>query len=157
MEHRSPHPVALLVDELLRLTPRLRGVFADAAASADLSRIDIMVLSATVDARTPPTVPQIGRSLGHARQVIQRSANVLVAKGFIEATANPDHKRAPLLVPTEAGRQAKAQVDGRAKASLDALLAILKPERCRELVDELRDVRGRIEVYLKDQEGTNLD
>lgn len=146
---RMTHPVALLVDELLRLTPRLRSVFSDAAAAADLSRMDITVLAAVIEASVAPTVPQIGRSLGHPRQVIQRSANTLMAKGLIEAVANPDHKRAPRLVATDAGGHAKALVDARATIELDKLLAVLTPEVCDRLTEELRAARGRTEQYLR--------
>ncbi|MET1756413.1 helix-turn-helix domain-containing protein [Novosphingobium sp. RD2P27] len=156
MTHRSLHPIAALVDELLRLTPRLRGVFSEAAASKDLAPMEATVLSATIDARTPPTVPRIGRSLGHPRQVIQRAANGLIAKRLIEPTANPDHQRAPLLVATPAGERVKFEVDARAKASLDVLLSIVTPERCEMLVGQLRDFRVGTEAYLKDHKEHHL-
>ena len=49
----------------------------------------MLVLSAVAGALSPPTVPQIGRSLGHPRQVIQRIADALVARGLIGFEDNP--------------------------------------------------------------------
>ncbi|MHA7305128.1 hypothetical protein ACX80E_07770 [Arthrobacter sp. TMN-49] len=42
--------------------------------------------------------------LGLARQSAQRSADILVEKGWAEYLENPRHQRAKLLQPTIAGR-----------------------------------------------------
>ena len=86
-----------LVDEIARLNGRLKSAFAASRRAVGLGDSEIMVLNAVVEAERPPTVAQIGRSLGHPRQIIQRAANSLVADGLIETRPNPDHKRAALL------------------------------------------------------------
>ena len=110
------HPLVGLSDELIRLNGRLKGMFAGARRSEGLGDSEIMVLNAVVEADRPPTVPQIGRSLGQPRQIVQRAANSLMATGLIEAEPNPDHKRAVLLRATDRGVALKREIDARADA-----------------------------------------
>ncbi len=49
------------------------------------------------------TVAAIARTMGLARQSVQRIADVLVADGLAEFLPNPAHKRAKLLSSTEKG------------------------------------------------------
>lgn len=146
---RTSHPIILLIDEVLRLSPRLRTIFAGVTSAVGLSAMETTVLSAVIDARTAPTVPQIGRSLGHPRQVIQRAANALIEKGLIDTAPNPHHKRAPLLLPTERGCAVKREADQCAMAQADALLDSLDADKCIRLGRELRELRGEIEAYLR--------
>ena len=143
------HPVIALVDEVLRLNSRLRTVFEGITESTGISSMQLAVLTAVVESRNPPTVPQIGRSLGHARQVIQRAANVLVDEGLIETRENPNHKRAPLLVVTEAGRQLKRVADVNAIDAAEGLLAVIDGKTCESLAEELHDLRTKIESHTR--------
>jgi DNA-binding MarR family transcriptional regulator len=52
----------------------------------------------------PASVADVGRSLGLARQGVQRLADLLVADGLAGYEDNPRHARAKLLVITDAGR-----------------------------------------------------
>ena len=54
----------------------------------------------------PATVADIGRSMGLARQGIQRLADLLVEDGLAGYADNPRHARAKLLVITADGREA---------------------------------------------------
>lgn len=143
------HPMLLLSDEILRLNGRLKSVFAGSGAATGLPAMESTVLAAVVQARTPPTVPQIGRSLGHPRQVMQRAANALIATGLIKTAANPDHKRAPLLVATAAGEALKQEADARAIQAADALLQVVDEAKCQRLIEELRELRAEIEHHLR--------
>ena len=100
-----------MIAECLRLQGRLANVLGPIKDSADLSGVERLTLCAIVDAGAPATVPQIGRSLGHARQVIQRAARELERRGFVETRDNPSHKRASFLVATERGRAFKQGLD----------------------------------------------
>jgi DNA-binding MarR family transcriptional regulator len=112
----------------------------------NLNGMEIVVLNAVAGAAQPPTVPQIGRSLGHARQVIQRAANSLVESGLIETVPNPDHKRAHRLVPTDRGRAVKQEADrrgleraGQITEGLDSAVI----ERGREALHAIREALER--------------
>jgi DNA-binding MarR family transcriptional regulator len=143
------HPIIRMADELIRLNARLRSVFAEVTATAGLTPMELTVLTAVTEARTPPTVAQIGRSIGHPRQVIQRAANALVDAGLIAAAANPSHKRAPVLGATAAGLVLKTRTDALALEAADRLLSELAPADCDRLAGELHELRARIEAHLR--------
>ncbi|MGB3847509.1 MAG: hypothetical protein WA940_16685, partial [Sphingopyxis sp.] len=58
-------------DEVARLRGRMRALYADTRAQSGLPEMELTVLTAVVNAASAPTVAQIGRSLGHPRQVVQ--------------------------------------------------------------------------------------
>jgi len=147
------HPVVALVDELIRVNSRVRSVFEGTTENSGLSSMQLTVLTAVVESRTPPTVPQIGRSLGHPRQVIQRAANALLEQGLIATTGNPEHKRAPLLVATASGRKLKLKADKQAQISADALLEVIEPDACATLTRDLRNLRLQIETHIRTRVG----
>ena len=137
-----------LVDSLSRLQGRLLSVFAP-ARPAGLSPTEMTVLNAVGGATSPPTVPQIGRSLGHARQVIQRAANTLIAAGLIDMRPNPDHKRASLLVSTRRGMEVKAQADAQGAAIARALEAVIDPAIARQAVLLLDELRAQLDEHAR--------
>jgi DNA-binding MarR family transcriptional regulator len=91
---------------------RLNGQFLDLAEQlarpADITVAWWQVLGAIIG--TPLTVSDIGRSMGISRQAVQRTADVLVGKGFAEYHDNPAHRRAKLVALTDAGRAAMAAI-----------------------------------------------
>ncbi|RJF91224.1 MarR family winged helix-turn-helix transcriptional regulator [Sphingomonas cavernae] len=151
MESRfeSRNPLVVLVDETSRLTARLKTVFADVRRSVGLGDSEMMVLAAVVEAERPPTVPQIGRSLGHPRQLVQRAANALIAEGLIETASNPDHKRATLLRATERGVAMKREADARADEIARSLSGALDLEGARGVAHALSDIRRQLEAELR--------
>jgi DNA-binding MarR family transcriptional regulator len=144
-----PNPVAILFDEVLRTQGRLRSVFADVNSATGLTSMEATVLTAIVEARSAPTVAQVGRSLSHPRQVIQRAAASLIEAGLIETRPNPDHKRAPLLVVTARGEALKHEADVRASAAADALLQHVNAEECLRMAGDLRRLCCVLEVHAK--------
>lgn len=148
-ETESRHPLIGLVDETIRLNSRLRSVFAAARQSSALNDSEHMVLNAVVEAEAPPTVAQIGRSMGQARQLVQRAANALRDAGLIESVDNPDHKRAPLLLPTAAGRAAKRDIDAEADAIAELTAEGLDPDEVRAATAALRSLRRQLEARLR--------
>jgi len=137
-----------LVDEVLRLHGRLVAVNVDHGAAESLTGAEVMVLRAVVNAERSPTVPQIGRSLGHARQSVQRVANALTARGLLALKENPDHKRAPLLIPTEAGRAAHSRVHQHSQAWTRRVTEGIEPGSIGRAAETLRALRVRMEADL---------
>ncbi|MCJ8156056.1 MarR family winged helix-turn-helix transcriptional regulator [Sphingomonas sp. LaA6.9] len=148
----SLNPLVVLVDETSRLSGRLKSVFADVRRSVGLGESEMMVLAAVVEAERAPTVPQIGRSLGHPRQLIQRAANALIVEGLIDTVANPDHKRATLLRATERGVALKRQADARADAIARSLSTTLDLESARDVAHALGAIRRQLEAELRIRE-----
>lgn len=137
-------------DEISRLRGRMQALYADTRAQTGLSKMEITVLTAVVNAARSPTAAQIGRSLGHPRQVVQRAANRLAAAGLILFADNPEHKRASLILPTDAGRKVKAADHQRAQAVTDAVLARIDETEFAAAADLLHAIRLEIENYLRE-------
>lgn len=138
-------------DEIARLRGRMHALYADTRAASGLAEMEITVLTAVVNAAHAPTVAQIGRSLGHPRQVVQRAANRLAELGLISFTDNPEHKRASLIVATDAGRTIKTAGHKRAQAVTDALLARIDQADFARTADLLHAIRAEIEDFLRER------
>lgn len=139
-----------LVDEVTRLSGRLKSTFAASRREAGLNESEMTVLNSVVEARTPPTVPQIGRSMGQPRQLIQRAANSLIEAGLLEAAPNPDHKRAVLLRATEQGMTLKREADARAEAIAEELTLDIAATRAATLA--VRAIRKQLEARLRGED-----
>jgi DNA-binding MarR family transcriptional regulator len=145
----SSHPLARVMDEVIRLRSRLQTIFAGIHLGSGLSPVGLTVLTAVIEARKLPTVPQIGRSIGHHRQVIQRAANSLVDAGLLILVPNPDHKRAHLLRATAKGEACYARAMTRAQKATKDLMQTLDSKGCERLAQDLLTLRTRIESYLR--------
>lgn len=145
----SRHPLVGLSDELIRLNGRMKAIFAGARRDVGLGDSELSVLNAVVEADRPPTVPQIGRSFGQPRQIVQRAAASLIAQGLIETAPNPDHKRAVLLVATEAGTAMKRAIDARADAIAAEIGTGVDDANIRAATAALRDLRKQLEAQLR--------
>lgn len=145
----SRNPLVVLIDETSRLNGRLKSVFADVRRSVGLGESEMMVLTAVVEAERAPTVPQIGRSLGYPRQLIQRAANALIEQGLIETVSNPDHKRAALLRATDRGVALKRKADDRADAIAAQLSTAIDLEAARNTTRSLGAIRRQLELQLR--------
>lgn len=145
------HPLVDLIDEVIRSGARLRSAFAETRRQTSLGESDFMVLNAVVEADRPPTVAQIGRSLGRPRQLVQRAANALVDSGLVATQANPDHKRAALLVPTETGRDLKRKADNHADSIAERLGEGLDSAGIEALAAGLSSLRRTLEARLREQ------
>lgn len=139
-------------DEVARLRGRMRALYADTRAESGLAEMELTVLTAVVNAADAPTVAQIGRSLGHPRQVVQRAANRLAELGLVAFADNPDHKRASLIVATDAGRTLKAVDHQRAQAVTNALLARIDSATFAAAASQLHAIRAGIEAYLRERD-----
>ncbi len=138
-------------DEVARLRGRMRALFADTRAASGLPEMELTVLTAVVNAAAPPTVAQIGRSLGHPRQVVQRAANRLAELELVRFADNPEHKRASLIVATDAGRALKATDHARAQEVTRAVMARIDASTFADAAGQLHAIRSEIEAYLRER------
>jgi DNA-binding MarR family transcriptional regulator len=149
MSFEDRHPLVGLADEVIRLHGRLGAVNGDRGETEGLTGAQALVLTAVMNAERPPTVPQIGRSLGHARQSVQRIANALIAQGLLASKENPDHKRAPLLLPTEAGLAIHSRLQDRADVWIERVTEGIDAEELAAATKTLRALRERMEADLR--------
>ena len=89
------------------------------------------------------TVSGIARTMGLARQSVQRTADLLAAEGIVEFVANPAHRRAKVVRLTPQGQSLLADIAPRQNAWVDALARALsfdaaQIEQARALLAELR-------------------
>ena len=145
----GPQHLIRLLDELARARGRMDAAFRDIRAMNGLTEVENVVLTAVTGAERPPTVPQIGRSLGHPRQVVQRAADILVNRGLLAWRDNPDHKRARLLTATPAGNRMRAEADRAGLERAGHVADGIETGLLAATVDGLRTIRERIEDNLR--------
>ncbi|MBI5536469.1 MAG: MarR family transcriptional regulator [Deltaproteobacteria bacterium] len=104
-------PREVLNDFVLKVF-RLNGRLLDAAdrltEGSGLTAARWQVLGAVL--HEPLTVAAAARSMGLARQSVQRLADALVEDGLCQYLPNPAHRRAKLIAPTDRGWQAIEQI-----------------------------------------------
>ena len=148
----SAQALIRVLDEVARLRGRALTAFRDFQANSPLRDMESVVLRAVIAAERAPTVSQIGRSLGHPRQVVQRAANFLVEHALIEARDNPSHARAKVLVPTEAGRIIQAQRDAEGLLVAQAMVGTLDAGLLEQTADGLQAIRMELQQHLREKE-----
>ncbi|OEJ25845.1 MarR family transcriptional regulator [Streptomyces agglomeratus] len=92
-----------------RLNGQFLAVSEELARPAGLTAAWWQVVGAVL--REPLPVAGIARTMGITRQSVQRIADLLVTKGLAEYAPNPAHRRAKLLRPTQAGRDAVRKIE----------------------------------------------
>ncbi|HTT50733.1 MAG TPA: MarR family transcriptional regulator [Streptosporangiaceae bacterium] len=121
MKEDTAQAYRLLMAEVYELAGRSRGTSAAIARRYAQTAAGWHVLSVLEDSDV--TVPGIARRLGQARQSVQRVAGGLLAAGLVQAVANPDHQRSPLLRLTGDGRRLLRTLNQDAAADRTARLA----------------------------------
>ncbi len=105
---RTPAGRALtdLVLELFRLNNRLLAAGDRLVADLGLTSARWHVLGTIVAADRPQPVAWLARDMEGNRQNVQRIVNDLMNDGLVEFQPNPHHRRAQLVVLTDAGKRA---------------------------------------------------
>ncbi|MFI6924888.1 MarR family winged helix-turn-helix transcriptional regulator [Nonomuraea spiralis] len=112
-----------------RLNGQFLHVAEELAKPAGMTAAWWQVLGAVLGEPLP--VAGIARVMGMTRQGVQRIADLLVERGLAEYHPNPAHRRAKLLQPTDAGREAISKIVPGHRAFADRLVAELGPETAR--------------------------
>ena len=128
-------------------TFKLNGQFLalaeELARPAGLTAAWWQVLGAVLGAPLP--VAGIAREMGLTRQSVQRIADILVERGLAEYRDNPAHRRAKLLVPTEAGRAAVGRIGPGHAAASGRLAAVVGEETLAGAVATLQALSAALE------------
>jgi DNA-binding MarR family transcriptional regulator len=130
-----------LVVHLIRLNGILAAEGEALARPAGQSTARWQVLAMVEDG--PHTVARIAKTLGLARQSVQRVADALEAAGLIRYVDNPNHRRARLVMLTDAGRAALASIQAEQRPWADRLgTAIGEPSlrRANAILDRVLEV-----------------
>jgi DNA-binding MarR family transcriptional regulator len=126
---------------------RLNGQFLQVAEGlarpAGMTAAWWQVLGAVL--REPLPVSGIARAMGMTRQGVQRVADLLVERGLAEYRPNPAHRRAKLLQPTPAGREAVAVIVPGHQEFADRLAGELGLEEARACLEALRRLSAALD------------
>lgn len=139
---RTPAGDALteLVLPVFELNGEFLAAAKDISEPAGLTPAWWQVLGATLD--EPLAVAEIARrvGLGLARQSVQRTADLLVAKGWAVYRDNPQHRRAKLLEPTPAGRDTLLRLRNAQHVWSNAVGAEVGADELRAALDTIRRI-----------------
>jgi len=134
-----------LVLEIFRMNGLLLAVGDRLTRELGLTSARWQVLGALVDG--PLTVAQIARNMGLKRQSVQRLVDVLSEQGILIFEDNPHHRRAKLVLLTEAGRSKYEQISEIQARWVNSVSGDLDVKELDAAVALLRD----IEVQLQQQ------
>jgi DNA-binding MarR family transcriptional regulator len=107
-------------------------------------------------ASQPQTVAKMATDMGHARQSVQRIADVLVKDGLIEYEAHPSDRRTKLLELTPRGREVLTAIYRRQLAWSEQVVAELSPEKLVHITDALDQIGAVLENTMSPR-GTPAD
>ena len=119
-----------------RMNDRLAQASDALVADLGLTSARWQVLGVVVQSAEPTTVSQLARTMGLARQSVQRVVNDLVRDGFCRTADNPRHARAPLIVAT--GATAYREANARREPWATALAAGISDDDLRTALTVLK-------------------
>lgn len=134
-----------LVLELFRLNNRMLAAGDRLVADIGLTSARWQVLGTVVAAERAQPVAWLARDMGANRQNIQRIVNDLEKEGLVEFQPNPHHRRAQLVVLTEAGRAAYSDAMRLEVPWANALADGLEPAALQTTHQVLTVLRKRLE------------
>jgi DNA-binding MarR family transcriptional regulator len=133
-----------LILEIFRFNGRLLAAGDRLAQPPGSTSARWQVLGAIEDRPLP--VAQIARNMGLARQNVQRLADVLQHKGFVEYTPNPDHQRAKLVCPTDKGQRVVKQLARHEALWANHVASTVGAADIQAALTLVRKLRSRIEA-----------
>ncbi len=146
MLSRETRPIDELIFEIFRVNDRLLAAGDATVKDLGLSSARWLVLGAIALAESPLTVAQIARNMGLSRQAVQRVTNEMSATGLVELHDNPQHRRARLVMLTEAGEAAYEAALARWRTEwTHQMEEILTEEEIVETMRRLRRLRGLVQ------------
>ncbi len=100
----------------------------------------------------PQTVAQMAREMGHARQSVQRIADVLAEEGLVSYKDNPADRRARLVELTPQGADVLATIYALNDEWSRKIMEKLNPEQLVEIADALDHIA---EIFEADDQYMN--
>ena len=94
----------------------------------------------------PQTVAQIARDMGHARQSVQRVADVLAKEGLVVYQDNPANRRSPLLELTPYGADILRTIYSLNEEWTRQIMTKLNPEQLDAVANALEEIARIMEA-----------
>ena len=137
--------VTELILEVFRVNGRLLAAGDALVGDIGLTSARWQVLGAAAMSPVPQPVAHLARSMGLARQSVQRLVDEMMTDGLVRYAPNPHHRRAKLVLLTDRGEKAYRAAMDRQALWADELAAGLNSEAILSATDVLRGIRGRID------------
>lgn len=102
----------------------------------------------------PHTVARLARDMGHARQSVQRIADVLVEEGLAVFRDNPGDRRAKLLALTPRGARTLKSIYALDEAWSRKILERLDPAELSRIAESLERIAGIFRAVLDEEAGS---
>lgn len=134
-----------LVLETFKLNGRLLASGDKLVEPLGLSSARWQVLGAIHFSETPQPVAWLARSMGLSRQSVQRIANELEKDGLVSFEANPQHRRANLVVLTNKGQDTYAAADQRQTIWVNSLSREFDLDELRCALKVMSEMRAKLE------------
>lgn len=134
-----------------KLNGQFLGIAEELARPSGITVAWWQVLGAIL--RQPLPVAGIAREMGITRQSVQRIADVLEGKGFVEYRPNPAHRRAKLVAITESGHDAVRAIDPQHAVMAKRLVAQLGRDELERVVDALTTLSAALDALEGDATG----
>lgn len=144
---RTPAGQALtgVILDLFRLDSLLLTAGDRLVADLGLTSARWQILGAIVAAERPQPVAWLARDFGANRQNVQRIINDLEKAGLVAFETNPHHRRSPLVVLTERGKEAFTAAMRLQAPWVDELAAGLSLEEIRIFQRVVSALRKKLE------------
>jgi DNA-binding MarR family transcriptional regulator len=139
-----------LVLELFRASARMITAGDRLVAEIGLTSARWQLLGTIVNADRAQPVSWIARDMGANRQNVQRIVNDLVKDGLLEFQPNPHHRRAQLVVLTDAGREAFERAMKLQAPWINTLSEGLDVDDIQTTHNVLNQLRNRLEEDQRD-------
>lgn len=152
--HPDHTPEGSALTSLMLEIFRVNGALLDAGdqltREIGLTSARWQVLGAVAMTVEPRPVAYLARSMGLARQSVQRVVDDLKAEGFLALAPNPHHKRAWLILLTDKGRRAyDAAIDREVPWSNRLAQGMVHSE-----IETALSVLKRLRLGLEEEKGT---
>jgi DNA-binding MarR family transcriptional regulator len=102
------------------------------------------MLGAIALADVPLTAPQVGEAMGVTRQGAQKQLNLLVEQGLVDSQPNPAHRRSPLYVLTQRGRELYQKADELWAARAAKLATLIPAAQARAAARTLESMLNQL-------------
>lgn len=99
----------------------------------------------------PQTVARMAQEMGHARQSVQRIADILEKEGLVAYKDNPADKRARLVELTAAGETVLAAIYARDQEDSQQLMTKLDPEQLVAIANALDGIAQIFATHMDHQ------
>jgi len=135
-----------LILETFRLNGELLATGNQLTNPFGLTSARWQIMGPIFEDQKPMTVAQIARRMGLSRQGVQRIVNDLKKLGMVIFLDNPDHKRAPLISLSEAGRNVMIALNNAQTAWVNDLSKDLSESQIKQALTVMETVRQRLDT-----------